>query len=150
MVVGAQHAGPLRLILPARRGIAGPKRQISVKTIEETVDTTANSNVYGAVDESWIRDEEGYRVDVSEGGWPEAGSVTHCTWSVEPRTLSRPVTPFYFMGLRLGDLFTNSESDEVLRKAAHLLTLVIPVQAGIQARLSSPSSWYALSLRQSA
>ena len=23
---------------------------------------------------------------------PEAGRVTHCTWSVEPRTLSGPVT----------------------------------------------------------
>ena len=42
----------------------------SVKTIEETADTTANSNVYGAVAESWIRDIEGNRVDVSEGGWP--------------------------------------------------------------------------------
>ena len=42
----------------------------SVKTIEEAADTTANSNTYGAVAESWIRDEEGYRVDISEGGWP--------------------------------------------------------------------------------
>ena len=42
----------------------------SVKAIEETADTTAHSNVYGAIAESWIRDEEGYRVDISEGGWP--------------------------------------------------------------------------------
>ncbi len=42
----------------------------SVKAIEETAQTTANANTYGAVAESWIRDDEGYRVDVSEGGWP--------------------------------------------------------------------------------
>ena len=42
----------------------------SVKAIEETAHTTANTNTYGAVAESWIRDVEGNRVDVSEGGWP--------------------------------------------------------------------------------
>ena len=42
----------------------------SVKAIEETAETTANSNTYGAIAESWIRDPEGHRIDVSEGGWP--------------------------------------------------------------------------------
>ena len=42
----------------------------SVEGIEETADTKANSNIYGAIAESWIKDEEGYRVDVSVGGWP--------------------------------------------------------------------------------
>ena len=42
----------------------------SVQDIEKTADTTAVSNTYGAIAESWIRDTEGYRVDVSEGGWP--------------------------------------------------------------------------------
>jgi catechol 2,3-dioxygenase-like lactoylglutathione lyase family enzyme len=32
--------------------------------------TTAESNTFGAVAESWIRDPEGNRVDVSEHGWP--------------------------------------------------------------------------------
>ena len=42
----------------------------SVKAIEESAETTANANTYGAVAESWIRDPEGHRIDVSEGGWP--------------------------------------------------------------------------------
>ena len=42
----------------------------SVKAIEETAETEAQENVYGAVAESWIRDIEGNRVDLSEGGWP--------------------------------------------------------------------------------
>ncbi len=42
----------------------------SVEAIEEIADTKAHSNTYGAIAESWIRDGEGYRVDVSEGGWP--------------------------------------------------------------------------------
>ncbi len=42
----------------------------SVKTIEESAQTTAVSNVPGAIAESWIKDPEGNRVDVSEGGWP--------------------------------------------------------------------------------
>ncbi len=42
----------------------------SVKAIEESAQTTAVSNVFGAVAESWIKDPEGNRVDVSEGGWP--------------------------------------------------------------------------------
>ena len=42
----------------------------SVKAIEERAQTTAVSNVPGAVAESWIKDPEGNRVDVSEEGWP--------------------------------------------------------------------------------
>jgi catechol 2,3-dioxygenase-like lactoylglutathione lyase family enzyme len=42
----------------------------NVKAIEETANTTAESNVYGAVAESWIKDPEGNRVDASEHGWP--------------------------------------------------------------------------------
>jgi catechol 2,3-dioxygenase-like lactoylglutathione lyase family enzyme len=42
----------------------------SVKAIEEFVGTTANANVYGAIAESWIKDPEGNRVDISEHGWP--------------------------------------------------------------------------------
>ena len=42
----------------------------SVRAIEETAQTTAEANTIGAVAESWIRDPEGYRVDVSEHGWP--------------------------------------------------------------------------------
>ena len=40
----------------------------NVASIEEAAKTTANA--HGAVAESWIRDEEGYLVDLSEGGWP--------------------------------------------------------------------------------
>jgi hypothetical protein len=32
--------------------------------------TKAEANVFGAIAESWIRDPEGNRVDVSEHGWP--------------------------------------------------------------------------------
>ena len=42
----------------------------SVKGIEETAQTKAEENTFGAVAESWIRDCEGNRVDVSEHGWP--------------------------------------------------------------------------------
>ena len=42
----------------------------SVKAIEEFVGTTAIANVYGAIAESWIKDPEGNRVDISEHGWP--------------------------------------------------------------------------------
>jgi len=42
----------------------------SVKAVEETAQTTANANTIGAVAESWIKDPEGNRVDVSEHGWP--------------------------------------------------------------------------------
>ena len=42
----------------------------SVQAIEEFVGTPANSNVYGAIAESWIQDPEGNRVDISEHGWP--------------------------------------------------------------------------------
>ena len=41
-----------------------------VNAIEEFVGTTANANVYGAIAESWIKDPEGNRVDISEHGWP--------------------------------------------------------------------------------
>ena len=42
----------------------------SVKGIEETANTKAEDNTFGAVAESWIRDPEGNRVDVSVHGWP--------------------------------------------------------------------------------
>lgn len=42
----------------------------SVKSIEEVTQTKAQANVFGAIAESWIRDPEGNRVDVSEHGWP--------------------------------------------------------------------------------
>ena len=42
----------------------------SVKTIEEIAQTTAISNTPGAIAESWIRDPEENRVDISEHGWP--------------------------------------------------------------------------------
>ena len=42
----------------------------SVKEIEKIADTKAEDNTYGAIAESWIKDAEGNRVDVSEHGWP--------------------------------------------------------------------------------
>ena len=42
----------------------------SVKEIEKIADTKAEENTFGAVAESWIKDVEGNRVDVSEHGWP--------------------------------------------------------------------------------
>ena len=42
----------------------------SVKDVEKTAQTTAEANTFGAIAESWIKDPEGYRVDVSEHGWP--------------------------------------------------------------------------------
>ena len=42
----------------------------SVTAIEESAQTTANSNVPGTIAESWIKDPEGNRVDISEEGWP--------------------------------------------------------------------------------
>jgi catechol 2,3-dioxygenase-like lactoylglutathione lyase family enzyme len=42
----------------------------SVKAIEEVAQTTAEANTFGAIAESWIKDVEGNRVDVSEHGWP--------------------------------------------------------------------------------
>ena len=42
----------------------------SVKEIEELAATKAEENTFGAVAESWIKDVEGNRVDVSEHGWP--------------------------------------------------------------------------------
>ena len=42
----------------------------SVKEIENIADTKAEDNTYGAIAESWIKDVEGNRVDVSEHGWP--------------------------------------------------------------------------------
>jgi len=41
-----------------------------VPAIVEAADTKAESNVFGAVAESWIRDPEGNRVDIAEHGWP--------------------------------------------------------------------------------
>ncbi|HEY6197976.1 MAG TPA: VOC family protein [Candidatus Binatia bacterium] len=41
-----------------------------VKTVEQVAETTAESNTFGAIAESWIKDPEGNRVDVSEHGWP--------------------------------------------------------------------------------
>ena len=42
----------------------------SVSNIEKIADTKAEANTYGAIAESWIKDIEGNRVDVSEHGWP--------------------------------------------------------------------------------
>jgi catechol 2,3-dioxygenase-like lactoylglutathione lyase family enzyme len=42
----------------------------SVGEIEKIADTKAEANTFGAVAESWIKDIEGNRVDVSEHGWP--------------------------------------------------------------------------------
>jgi catechol 2,3-dioxygenase-like lactoylglutathione lyase family enzyme len=42
----------------------------SVKEIEKIAETKAEDNTYGAIAESWIKDAEGNRVDVSEHGWP--------------------------------------------------------------------------------
>ncbi len=42
----------------------------SINAIEKTAETTAEANTIGAIAESWIRDPEGNRVDVSEHGWP--------------------------------------------------------------------------------
>ena len=42
----------------------------SVPAIVDAAATTAVSNTFGAVAESWIRDPEGNRVDISERGWP--------------------------------------------------------------------------------
>ena len=42
----------------------------SVKTVEQVAQTKAEDNTFGAVAESWIKDPEGNRVDVSEHGWP--------------------------------------------------------------------------------
>jgi catechol 2,3-dioxygenase-like lactoylglutathione lyase family enzyme len=42
----------------------------SVEEIEKIADTKSEANTYGAIAESWIKDVEGNRVDVSEHGWP--------------------------------------------------------------------------------
>ena len=42
----------------------------SVDSILESAQTTASPNVYSAVAESWIRDNQGNRIDLSEEGWP--------------------------------------------------------------------------------
>jgi catechol-2,3-dioxygenase len=42
----------------------------NVPAIEEATQTTAVSNTFGAVAESWIRDPEGNRIDITEHGWP--------------------------------------------------------------------------------
>ena len=41
-----------------------------VPAIEAATQTKAESNTFGAVAESWIRDPEGNRVDISAHGWP--------------------------------------------------------------------------------
>ena len=41
-----------------------------VQAIEESTQTKAVSNTFGAVAESWIRDPAGTRVDRTEHGWP--------------------------------------------------------------------------------
>ena len=42
----------------------------SVKAIEEIAETTAVANSAAAVGESWVRDAEDNRVDLSVEGWP--------------------------------------------------------------------------------
>lgn len=42
----------------------------SVGEIEKVAHAKAEANTFGAVAESWIRDIEGNRVDISEHGWP--------------------------------------------------------------------------------
>ena len=42
----------------------------SVEQMEQIADTTAEANTFGAIAESWIKDPEGNRVDISEHGWP--------------------------------------------------------------------------------
>ena len=42
----------------------------NVEAIEKIADQKAEANTYGAIAESWIKDVEGNRVDVSEHGWP--------------------------------------------------------------------------------
>jgi catechol-2,3-dioxygenase len=41
-----------------------------VKAIEDATQTKAESNTFGAVAESWIRDPEGNRIDINQHGWP--------------------------------------------------------------------------------
>ena len=42
----------------------------SLEEIEKAAETTAEKNLVAAAGEHWIRDQEGYRVDVSEVSWP--------------------------------------------------------------------------------
>ena len=42
----------------------------SASAIADAAQATAESNTFGAVAESWIRDPEGNRVDIAEHGWP--------------------------------------------------------------------------------
>lgn len=42
----------------------------SIKAIEDIAETTAIANTAAAVGESWVRDVESNRVDLSEHGWP--------------------------------------------------------------------------------
>ena len=42
----------------------------SVQAVVDAAGTTPEANTFGAVAESWIRDPEGNRVDVSDHGWP--------------------------------------------------------------------------------
>ena len=38
--------------------------------VVEAAGTTAESNTFGAVAESWIHDPEGNRIDITKHGWP--------------------------------------------------------------------------------
>lgn len=42
----------------------------NVEHIEQAAHTKAEENAFGAIAESWIKDVEGNRVDISEHGWP--------------------------------------------------------------------------------
>jgi len=42
----------------------------SAEAIADAAQAKAESNTFGAVAESWIRDPEGNRVDIAEHGWP--------------------------------------------------------------------------------
>ncbi len=46
-----------------------------VKAIEDATGSIAESNTFGAVAESWIRDPEGNRIDINPHGWPGAGDA---------------------------------------------------------------------------
>ncbi len=58
----------------------------SVKEIEKIADTKAEDNTYGAIAESWIKDVEGNRVDVSEHGWPVYSGPAKKTQTVHAST----------------------------------------------------------------
>ena len=68
-------------IYPTYLDRSHPYREISVESItlvsksiaskkSRKLPTQSEDNTYGAIAESWIKDVEGNRVDVSEHGWP--------------------------------------------------------------------------------